>query len=124
MSRPIAEQATIGVTKKPLSGTFEPLGPGGALPLLTDGVVAGCLLASKRGCRPVVMAPGHMVFVDSALDLALRYLRGHELHEPSLLEHRHANDIKGRIVEGWRDHQPERSLSRSRSLFFRSGPEL
>lgn len=101
------DMPTVGVTKKLLCGTFEPPGPGEASPLIYEGDRVGYVLFSKKGCRPIVVAPGHRVSVDSALDLARRYLRGHKLPEPCLLAHSHANEIRRGILEGRGAFNPE-----------------
>lgn len=86
---------TIGVSKNVLCGMFEvPVDVGDAKPLVYGEKVVGYVLKSKKGCRPIVIAPGHRVSVDSSLELARQYLKGHKLPEPCRLAHEYANRVK------------------------------
>lgn len=86
---------TIGVSKNVLCGMFEvPVDVGDAKPLVYGEKVVGYVLKSKKGCRPIVIAPGHRVSVESSLELARRYLKGHKLPEPCRLAHEYADRIK------------------------------
>lgn len=92
---------TVGVSKNVLCGTFDPPRQvGEASPLLYEGEEVGYVLFSKKRCRPIVVAPGHRVSVESALDLARRYLRDHKLPEPCFAAHQQANEVKSRILSG------------------------
>ena len=92
---------TIGVSKNVLCGSFDPpRHVGEASPLAHQGERVGYVLLSKKGCRPMVVAPGHRVSVESALDLAKRYLRDQKLPLPCLAAHRHAKEVKRRILMG------------------------
>jgi deoxyribonuclease V len=92
---------TMGVSKNVLCGIFDPPGRvGDASPLVFEGERVGYVLLSKKRCRPIVVAPGHRVSVDGALDLARRYLRDHKLPEPCFLAHQHVNEVKRRILSG------------------------
>lgn len=85
----------IGITKNVLCGCFQaPVEVGEAKPLVCNDKAVGYVLKSKKGCRPIVVAPGHRVSVDSSLELALKYLKGHKLPEPSRLAHEYANRVK------------------------------
>ncbi len=92
---------TIGVSKNVLCGAFDPPGRvGDVSPLVYEGERVGYVLISKKGCRPIVVAPGTGVSIDSALDLARRYLRDHKLPEPCFAAHQHVNNVKRRIMSG------------------------
>ncbi|HII06012.1 MAG TPA: endonuclease V [Methanotrichaceae archaeon] len=92
---------TIGVSKNVLCGTFDPPGRvGDASPLVYVGERVGYVLFSKKRCRPIVVAPGHKVSVDGALDLARRYLRDNKLPEPCFAAHQQANLVKRQILSG------------------------
>jgi deoxyribonuclease V len=92
---------TIGVSKNVLCGTFDPPGRvGDASPLVYEGERVGYVLFSKKRCRPIVVAPGHRVSVESALDLAIRHLRDHKLPEPCFAAHQHVNNVKLQIMSG------------------------
>jgi deoxyribonuclease V len=90
---------TIGVSKSVLCGSFDlPERVGEAKPLVYDGTLVGYMLKSKKGCRPIVAAPGHKISVDSALEMTRRWINGQKLPEPCRLAHEHANRVKmGRI---------------------------
>lgn len=95
----ILDIPTIGITKSVLCGTFDlPERVGEALPLVYGNEQVGYLLKSCRGCRPIVVAPGHKISVDSALEMARRCLKGHKLPEPCRLAHEYANSIKKAIA--------------------------
>lgn len=93
----ILDLPTIGVSKSILCGSSElPERVGEAKPLIYGGEVVGYLLKSKKGCRPVVVAPGHRISVDSALEMTRRWLKDHKLPEPCRLAHEYANWVKNR----------------------------
>jgi deoxyribonuclease V len=96
----ILDIPTIGISKNVLCGCYEiPKGVGEAKPLVYDGQAVGYVLKSKKGCRPIVIAPGHRVSVGSSLRLALRYLKDHKLPEPSRLAHEYANCESKRLAQ-------------------------
>ena len=103
---------TVGVSKNVLCGTFDPpRRVGDASPLVHRGEIVGHVLFSKKRCRPIVVAPGHRVSVESALDLARRHLRDHKLPEPCFLAHQHVNEVKRRILSGEVSISSEMSIS-------------
>jgi deoxyribonuclease V len=64
-----------GVTKDVLCGERElPEKAGMATPLFYDGEQVWHLLKSKDGCRPIVIAPGHRVSMQSSLELTCNSL--------------------------------------------------
>jgi deoxyribonuclease V len=89
---------TVGITKSVLCGNFDqPENVGEAEPLIHEGDVVGYILSSKKGCRPIVVAPGHRITIDSALEATQRCLRGHKLPEPCRLAHEQARRIKAAL---------------------------
>lgn len=91
---------TIGITKKVLCGCAQaPVEVGEATPLVYGGKMTGHVLKSKKGCRPIVVAPGHRVSFDSSLELTLKYLKNHKLPEPSRLSHQYANLVKSHFLQ-------------------------
>jgi deoxyribonuclease V len=83
---------TVGITKGVLCGDFElPELEGSAVPLTFEEKQVGYVLKSGKGCRPIVVGPGHKVSLESSLCLARKYIRGHKLPEPCRLAHEHAN---------------------------------
>jgi deoxyribonuclease V len=91
----LTNMPTIGVTKNVLCGEGElPEKFGQAAPLLYNGKQVGHLLKSKDGCRPIIIAPGHRISMQSSLELVRRYLVNHKLPEPCWLAHVHVNQVK------------------------------
>jgi deoxyribonuclease V len=91
----LADLPTIGITKNVLCGEGEwPEKTGQAAPLVYDGKQVGHLLKSKDGCRPIVIAPGHKVSMQSSLELACKYIVNHKLPEPCRLAHQYVNQAK------------------------------
>ena len=98
---------TVGITKSVLCGNFDqPEKEDDAEPLIHEGDVVGYILSSKKGCRPIAVAPGHRITIDSALEATRRCLRGRKLPEPCRLAHEQAGQIKAALSPG-----PEASLS-------------
>ncbi len=90
---------TIGVTKRILCGTGElPLIPGEATPLIYNDQQVGWLLKSEKRSRPIVVAPGHRVSIESSLSIVKKSLRGHKLPEPVRLAHNYVNELKKIII--------------------------
>jgi deoxyribonuclease V len=86
---------TIGISKRVLCGDFRtPIEEGDAEPLVYENEVVGNVLKSKAGCRPIVVAPGNRVSIESSLELARAHLKGHKLPEPCRLAHQHARQVK------------------------------
>jgi deoxyribonuclease V len=86
---------TIGISKRVLCGEFRtPIEEGEAEPLVYEKEVTGFVLKSKAGCRPIVVAPGNRVSLESSLDLARAHLSAHKLPEPCRLAHQHARQVK------------------------------
>jgi deoxyribonuclease V len=86
---------TVGISKDVLCGRFEaPQKVGGASPLVAGGKKIGYVLKSMEGCRPIVVAPGHMISVDTSLVLASRFLKNRKLPEPCWLAHDYARIVR------------------------------
>ncbi|HEI8869019.1 deoxyribonuclease V [Serratia sp. AKBS12] len=100
---------TIGVAKKRLCGTFEPLGDavGAQEPLLDKGEQLGWVWRSKARCNPLFIATGHRVSADSALAWVKRCMAGYRLPEPT----RWADAIASRrpAFQRWLAAHPEMS---------------
>ena len=86
---------TIGITKKILCGTGdEPSDVGEATELVHEGRHVGWLLKSEKRSRPLVVAPGHRVSLESSLSIVRSCLRGHKLPEPIRVAHNYVNELK------------------------------
>ncbi len=86
---------TIGITKKILCGKgTRPLNVGESAPLVYMDRTVGWLLKSSKKSKPIVVAPGHRVSLESSLSIVKACLRGHKLPEPARLAHEYANMCK------------------------------
>ncbi|HLB71440.1 MAG TPA: endonuclease V [Candidatus Methanoperedens sp.] len=86
---------TIGITKKILWGSGkEPALVSEASSLLYEGKKIGWLLKSSKRSRPIIIAPGHRVSLESSLSIVKACLRGHKLPEPARLAHEYASNLK------------------------------
>lgn len=119
----LLEMSTIGVTKSVLCGSFSPPNRvGDASPLLYRGRKVGHVFFSKKDCRPIVVAPGHLVSMRSTLDLVRHHLAGHRLPEPCQVAHRYVKEIKRRTMGHLPGHDspPSPGASSSGSCLGRS----
>jgi deoxyribonuclease V len=58
----------------------------------------GKVLKSKVGSKPMFVSPGNMISVDSAYDLAKRFIRlPHKMPEPLHLVHKYARDVRKEV---------------------------
>lgn len=94
----ILDLPTIGISKDILCGSARPPEQvGSASSLVYQEETVGFLLKSCQGCRPIVVAPGHRVSLESSLYLARSFLLGHKLPEPCRLAHEYVNSIKRKM---------------------------
>jgi deoxyribonuclease V len=93
---------TVGISKNVLCGNWKlPEEVGEATHLLYDGRQVGHVLRSKDSCRPIVIAPGHRVTLESSLKLTRKYLADHKLPEPCRLAHQYANQVKRELQKSF-----------------------
>jgi len=87
---------TIGVAKKPLCGEFDwPADRAGAWkPIYLEGEVKGAVLRTRKGVKPVFVSPGHLVDLESALEVVQRCLVGYRLPEPIRKAHLLSQRVK------------------------------
>jgi len=86
---------TIGITKRILCGEgTQTSNVGEASPLVYNDKTVGWLLKSGKKCKPIIVAPGHKVSLESSLSIVKTCLRGHKLPEPARLAHEYANMCK------------------------------
>jgi deoxyribonuclease V len=89
---------TIGITKKILCGSGEePSSVGEATLLIYKGRDIGWLFKSEKRSRPIVVAPGHRVSLESSLSIVKACIRGYKLPEPIRLAHNYVNEFKRNI---------------------------
>ena len=90
---------TIGVTKSLLCGTGElPTVEGDTRVIRYENREVGYYLKSKKGCRPIIVAPGHKVALQTALQLMKACILQHKLPEPVRIAHRYANNVKRTVT--------------------------
>jgi deoxyribonuclease V len=95
------DMPTIGITKKILCGEgAQPSDVGEASPLVYRNKTVGWLLKSTKKSKPIVVAPGHRVSLESSLSIVKACLRGHKLPEPAKLVHEYANACKNELRKG------------------------
>ncbi|TWI55415.1 endonuclease V [Pseudomonas duriflava] len=84
---------TIGVAKKILTGSHEPLSDlkGSWVDLLVKGEVIGTVLRSKDKVKPLIISPGNRVSLKTAPELVMACVRKHRLPEPTRLADRLAS---------------------------------
>jgi len=84
---------TIGVAKKILTGSHEPLAEtrGSQVNLLAKGELIGTVLRSKDKVKPLIVSPGNRVSLKTAPELVMACVRKHRLPEPTRLADRLAS---------------------------------
>ncbi len=87
--------ATIGVAKSLLCGTGEvPSEEGEARIITYRNRAVGYYLKSKKDCKPIIIAPGHKISLETSLKLIKTCIQKHKLPEPTRIAHLCANKIK------------------------------
>ncbi len=91
--------ATIGVAKNLLCGDGEvPTEEGEESVIKYKGEDIGYYLKSKKGCKPIIIAPGHKVSLKTSLQLIKNCIHKHKLPEPTRMAHLYANKIKKELI--------------------------
>jgi deoxyribonuclease V len=98
---------TVGCAKSILVGRFGELGleAGSRSPLIHRGEQVGVALRTKSKVSPVYVSPGHLIDLDSAVDLVLRSTGKYRLPEPTRQAHLLVNRLR---VEGREDEGGEK----------------
>lgn len=81
----LVDTPTIGVAKKKLCGTYQPVGEeqGASQPLTDKGEQIGWVWRSKIRCNPLFVSTGHRVSMKNALYWVARCTKGYRLPEPT-----------------------------------------
>lgn len=96
----ILDIPTIGVAKNILCGYGEtPKEEGEEKPIIYKGKKVGYLFKSKKGCKPIIVAPGHKISLHSSLIIIKNCLYRHKLPEPTRVAHNYVNKIKKDLEE-------------------------
>jgi deoxyribonuclease V len=87
---------TIGCAKSILVGRHDELGleAGSRSPLVHRGEQVGVALRTKNKVAPVYVSPGHLIDLDSAVDLVLRSTTKYRLPEPTRQAHLLVNRLR------------------------------
>jgi deoxyribonuclease V len=87
---------TIGCAKSILVGRYGELGleAGSRSPLIDKGEQVGVALRTKNKVAPVFVSPGHLIDLDSAVDLVLRSTTKYRLPEPTRQAHLLVNRLR------------------------------
>jgi deoxyribonuclease V len=94
----VLDIATIGVAKNILCGNGEvPMEEGKACVIKYKSEEIGYYLKSKRGCKPIIVAPGHKVSLETSLKVIKNCINKHKLPEPTRMAHLYANKIRAKI---------------------------
>lgn len=88
--------ATVGCAKSRLCGEHGPPGSrrGDRVALRLENETVGAVLTTRNGIKPLYISPGHLLDVDTAVDLVLRCLGRYRLPEPTRLAHHLANEAR------------------------------
>lgn len=97
----ITKKATIGVVNNILYGRYknEPLNVGDRVPLENENQIIGTVLKSKKGCKPIIVSPGHLITLESALAIVKKFLKGNKFPEPLHVAHVIAKKKRREILE-------------------------
>jgi deoxyribonuclease V len=93
---------TIGCAKSRLVGEAEEPGPevGDWTPLLYEGRTVGAVLRTRRGVKPLYISVGHLVDLETSVQMVLGCLRGVRLPEPQRRAHLAAEGLKREVKAG------------------------
>lgn len=85
----LADIPAIGVAKKRLVGTHDPVpeAKGAWSPLVLDEAVIGAVLRSRAGVNPIYVSVGHRVSLETAVSIVMRCLTRYRLPETTRLAH-------------------------------------
>ena len=90
------QKPTVGCGKSLLIGVHKPLGEerGSAEVLVHQGEVIGKVLRTRTGVKPVYISPGHLIDLDSSIELIMRCTPKYRLPEPIRMAHNAAGKFE------------------------------
>jgi deoxyribonuclease V len=90
----LVDRPTVGCAKSPLAGRFTDPGPlpGDRSPIIHRGDRVGTALRSKARSNPLIISPGHLCDVESAVALVEACGGGYRLPEPTRRAHLLVNE--------------------------------
>ncbi len=97
----ITELPTIGCGKSRLTGTHDQPGQekGSTTPLLDKGETIGRLLRTRTRVKPVFVSVGHLIDLNTAVELTLKCATQYRLPEPTRLADRLVANIKKEMIK-------------------------
>lgn len=90
------DRPTLGCGKSVLVGRYDEPAPerGAWSPMLHRGEVIGAALRTKNRVNPVYVSPGHLIDLDTSIDLMLRCDGGYRIPEPTRRAHNLVNAVR------------------------------
>jgi deoxyribonuclease V len=94
----VMSKPTIGVAKGILVGEVEPTKVEGDVAFIRDkGEVIGAQILSKRGLKPIYVSVGHMISLETAIEVVKQCTLHNRVPEPVLQAHRMATAEKRKV---------------------------
>lgn len=95
----LTQSPTIGVAKSNLCGEYEhePRNVGKYVLMFYHERAVGWIFKSKKNCRPIFISPGHLVSLESSLEIVRRCMGKYKLPLPLHYAHMFANEYKRKI---------------------------
>ncbi len=92
---------TVGCAKSVLTGRYDALGElaGSRVYLMEGEDVVGAAVRTRSNVKPVFVSPGHLIDIDSSVNLVFACLRSYRLPETSRWAHRLANEFRMRSLD-------------------------
>jgi deoxyribonuclease V len=87
---------TIGVAKSRLVG--EPTTIAGQVLLVLKGQIIGAVVTTREGVKPVYVSVGHLVSLETAVEIAKKCVRNSKIPEPILQAHKIATEERRRAM--------------------------
>ena len=96
----LLECPSIGCAKERLLGVHDEVGPqrGDFQMLKVDGRVAGGVLRTRQGTKPLYVSPGFRISVRKAIDLVLRTSKTYRTPEPLRQAHLLSNRVRNQMA--------------------------
>jgi len=98
----LAGKPTIGCAKSRLVGEYREPGPGVGdwEPLVYEGRRVGAVLRTRSGVKPLFISVGHLIDLETAVEMVLACSAGFRLPEPQRRAHRMTEESKWAVRAG------------------------
>ena len=95
----LTQTPTIGVAQNNLCGKYKvtPEEVDRYEPLFYKNKGVGWIFKSKKGCRPIFISPGHLVSLESSIEITRRCIGKYKLPSPLYYAHKLASEIRRTI---------------------------